>query len=86
MSASHQQFSSGGLAAKTLDESVFEELARAHAKGRVRLPARGGPWLDTLRRQADALPESEAELIAEILGGPETTVFLPSEYGLPGKG
>jgi hypothetical protein len=39
-------------------------------------------WLDTLRRQADALPEDEQELIQAMLKTEAASCFLPSEYGL----
>jgi hypothetical protein len=39
-------------------------------------------WLEPLQRQADSLPESEEDLIADMLRGPESAAFLPGEYGL----
>ena len=62
--------------------AALEELTRAHAKGRLKIPAREVPWLDTLRQQADALPERAEDLIAEMLQSPEAAHFLPAEYGL----
>ena len=62
--------------------AALEELARAHAKGRVKIPPREIPWLDTLRQQADALPEKEEKLIVEMLHSPEAASFLAAEYGL----
>ncbi|MBI2946848.1 MAG: methanol--corrinoid methyltransferase [Verrucomicrobia bacterium] len=65
--------------------STLEELHRAQANGRVRIPKREVPWLDALQQQADALPEQEEELIAQMLKSSETAPFLPAEYGLATK-
>jgi methanol---5-hydroxybenzimidazolylcobamide Co-methyltransferase len=62
--------------------AVLEELARASSKGQVRIAAREVRWLDSLRDQADALPESEEEFIAEMLQSPAAAHFLPAEYGM----
>jgi methanol--5-hydroxybenzimidazolylcobamide Co-methyltransferase len=62
--------------------ATLEELRRAHQSGAVKSAAREVRWLDTLQRQADALPESEAEFIVEMLATIEPGVFLPEEYGL----
>jgi methanol--5-hydroxybenzimidazolylcobamide Co-methyltransferase len=62
--------------------ATLEELRRAHAKNRLKIPPRELPWLDRLSRQADALPEEEAALTATMLRSPEAASFLPAEYGL----
>lgn len=61
---------------------VLDELRRAHQAGDVKIAAREVRWLDLLQRQADALPESEAAFIGEMLATIEPGVFLPEEYGL----
>jgi methanol--5-hydroxybenzimidazolylcobamide Co-methyltransferase len=66
--------------------AVLEELTLAHAGGLVKLPPREVPWLDSLRQQADTLPEQEEELTAQMLRAPEATRFLPAEYGLAPAG
>jgi methanol--5-hydroxybenzimidazolylcobamide Co-methyltransferase len=62
--------------------ATMEELRQAHQNGSVKIAAREIRWLDTLQRQADTLPESEAEFISEMLATIEPGVFLPEEYGL----
>jgi methanol--5-hydroxybenzimidazolylcobamide Co-methyltransferase len=62
--------------------AALDELRLAHETGAVRIPAREVRWLDILQRQADSLPESETEFIAEMLATIEPGVFLPEEYGL----
>jgi methanol--5-hydroxybenzimidazolylcobamide Co-methyltransferase len=62
--------------------AALEELRLALSENRVRLPAREMRWLEPLQRQADSLPESEEDLIADMLRGPESAAFLPGEYGL----
>ncbi|MBZ5544156.1 MAG: methanol--corrinoid methyltransferase [Acidobacteriia bacterium] len=62
--------------------AALEELARAHGAGELRLPPQEARWLDTLRRQADTLPEDESALLAEMLDSPAASKFLPAEYGL----
>jgi hypothetical protein len=39
-------------------------------------------WLNTLEQQANDLPESEEQFIAEMLRAPEADKFLPKEYGI----
>ena len=65
--------------------ATLEELARACAKGRVKLAAREVHWLDLLRKQAEALPEEEEELVDEMLKSPVAETFLPAEYELPAQ-
>lgn len=62
--------------------ATLDELRQARDQHRVRIHDREARWLDTLQRQADALPEDEETLTAEILQGPEAGNFLPEEYGL----
>jgi methanol--5-hydroxybenzimidazolylcobamide Co-methyltransferase len=62
--------------------ATLEELTRAHQKGQLRIPPREIRWLDTLRQQADALPEREELLINEMLQSAQAADFLPEEYGL----
>jgi methanol--5-hydroxybenzimidazolylcobamide Co-methyltransferase len=62
--------------------SGLEEIKLAHQQGWVKIPAREVRWFETLQQQADALPENEHELIAEMLQSPGAGNFLPAEYGL----
>jgi methanol--5-hydroxybenzimidazolylcobamide Co-methyltransferase len=62
--------------------ATLSEIRRAHQEQRLRLAARETRWLDRLALQADALPEGEEELIAELAQAPAAANFLPAEYGL----
>jgi methanol--5-hydroxybenzimidazolylcobamide Co-methyltransferase len=62
--------------------AALAELREAHKDGATKIPAREVRWLDTLQKQADALPEREEELVAEMFRAPESANFLPAEYGL----
>ena len=62
--------------------AVLQEIQQAHHRGEVKILTREIRWLDTLQKQADALPEAEEELISEMLQSPEAAHFLPEEYGL----
>jgi methanol--5-hydroxybenzimidazolylcobamide Co-methyltransferase len=64
--------------------AAVEELSRARQSGELPLPPREVRWLETLRRQAEALPESEEALIDEMSRTADLNRFLPEEYGLPG--
>jgi methanol--5-hydroxybenzimidazolylcobamide Co-methyltransferase len=62
--------------------AALDELRQALDQGRLKIPARESRWMGTLQKQADALPEHEEELIAEMLQSPAAASFLPAEYGL----
>jgi methanol--5-hydroxybenzimidazolylcobamide Co-methyltransferase len=62
--------------------AALEELARASSRGQVKIAAREVRWLDSLRKQADALPENEQELVHEMLQSAQAERFLPGEYDL----
>lgn len=62
--------------------AALDELARAHQQQEVTIAPREVRWLDNLRKQADALPEDEQELIAEMSQSAEAASFLPGEYEL----
>jgi methanol--5-hydroxybenzimidazolylcobamide Co-methyltransferase len=62
--------------------AALDELRQAQQQGAVNIAARETRWLDVLQKQADALPEQEDELIAEMLASSDAANFLPEEYGL----
>jgi methanol--5-hydroxybenzimidazolylcobamide Co-methyltransferase len=62
--------------------AALNELRQARQQGAVKIAAREIRWLDSLQKQADALPECEDELITEMLQSSEAPSFLPEEYGL----
>lgn len=66
-----------GKAAATL---ALGELRRAHRRGDVLLDEREETWLDNLSRAADALPDTVAELTAEVADSCEE--YDPSKYDL----
>jgi methanol--5-hydroxybenzimidazolylcobamide Co-methyltransferase len=63
--------------------ATVAELSRAHSAGELRIPQREMHWLDVLRAQADALPEDEDELRAEVSAILPDAQYNPEEYGLP---
>src|SRR5204863_1221226 len=67
----------GWLAASR--RSALEELARAHRQQQLSIPLREMRWLDSLRKDAEALPEDEQELMMEMLASPVSASFLPTE-------
>jgi methanol--5-hydroxybenzimidazolylcobamide Co-methyltransferase len=62
--------------------AVLDELARAQQQQRVRIAPGELRWLDRLRKQAEVIPESEEELIAQAMAASVPGAFYPSEYGL----
>jgi methanol--5-hydroxybenzimidazolylcobamide Co-methyltransferase len=62
--------------------ATLDELARAHASGELRIPEREIRWLDMLRMQADALPDDEGQLCAEVDAALPEGVYAREEYGL----
>lgn len=61
---------------------TLEELRHGHTCGSVRIPPRELRWLDSLQKQADGLPESEQQFIAEFLPTVSSETLLAQEYGL----
>lgn len=62
--------------------ATLEEIASAHRRGELALSARELNWLENLRRQADALPESEETLLQAMMATNDPPRFLPAQYGL----
>jgi methanol--5-hydroxybenzimidazolylcobamide Co-methyltransferase len=62
--------------------AALVELRQAVGAGLLRIPARELRWLDTLQKQADALPEKEEDFVGEMLHSLQAACFLPAEYGL----
>jgi len=62
--------------------AALAEIGQAHKAGELRIQPREVKWLDKLRREAEALPEDEAELLREFLATPQAAKFLPESYGL----
>jgi methanol--5-hydroxybenzimidazolylcobamide Co-methyltransferase len=62
--------------------ATLDELARATAAGELRIPGKEVRWLDVLRTHADALPQDEEQLGAEVAVGLPEGLYAPEEYGL----
>lgn len=62
--------------------AALEEMAAAQRQGALTLSEREAGWLDKLRRQAEALPETEESALAAMLANNSPPQFLPAEYGL----
>ena len=62
--------------------AALAEISQAHRAGELRILPRELRWLDKLQHDAEALPEDEAELLAEFLESPWAAKFLPESYGL----
>ncbi|MCA9425363.1 MAG: methanol--corrinoid methyltransferase, partial [Candidatus Omnitrophica bacterium] len=63
-------------------QCTFQELKRANENGLLHLPKREQKWLNRLEPVIQELPESEADLIEEMLPNLDRSRFLPEEYGL----
>lgn len=57
-------------------------LEESHQDGRLRIPEREVPWLESMRSALKALPASENDFIADMMGMVDTTRFRPTEYEL----
>jgi len=62
--------------------AALREIKKAHNSGELRIPQREVAWLDRLQKQVDSLPDSEADLLAEMLSSSSASKFLPKQYGL----
>jgi methanol--5-hydroxybenzimidazolylcobamide Co-methyltransferase len=57
-------------------------LREAHRDGAVRLLPREVPWLDRMQKSLEALPETEAAFVEEMMAEVDTTTFRAADYGL----
>jgi methanol--5-hydroxybenzimidazolylcobamide Co-methyltransferase len=62
--------------------AALTELRAAHDSTALKIAPREIRWLDTLQHQADALPESEDELTADMFPTLASANVRPEEYGL----
>ncbi|MDK2970288.1 MAG: methanol---5-hydroxybenzimidazolylcobamide Co-methyltransferase [Candidatus Sumerlaeota bacterium] len=62
--------------------AAVDELRWAFEDGRVRIAEREQSWIALLEAQAEDLPETEEELIAEVMASGEARKFLPEQYGI----
>ena len=63
--------------------AAVAELRAAQASGTLRVLENEKKWLDRLAREADSLPDSEEEFVAEMAPELRGAPYLPQEYGLP---
>lgn len=57
-------------------------LREAHQDGSLRIHPRELPWLDRIQKAMEALPDTEAEFIGDMMGQVDTTRFRAADYGL----
>ena len=62
--------------------AAVHELKQAHNAGRLRVAPREVSWIERLEREAALLPESEQDLLQEMMESPRAEKFLPDQYGL----
>jgi len=62
--------------------AAVRELKRAHEAAELRIAPREVRWLEKLDRDAAALPDSEEDLLREMMDTPLAEKFLPDQYGL----
>lgn len=60
--------------------AAIEEIRTASAAGDLRIPKNENRWFERLAREADGLPESETEFIAERMDYLRDKPWLPREY------
>ena len=65
-------------------QATFEKLRKAGESGELTFSKIEQRWLDRLSREADELPESEAEFIAAVLPAVDRSKVHLAEYGLKG--
>lgn len=63
-------------------QATLAEIRRASAAGEVTIAPGEARWLDRLAKQADALPLSEDDFLAEMAVALAGAPYIPSEYGL----
>ncbi|MDR1711475.1 MAG: hypothetical protein LBR58_06445 [Propionibacteriaceae bacterium] len=64
---------------KTAAQLTLDTLREAHATGELRLDDREQMWLETLSADADALPETPEQLLADMV---DAEAFDPKHYDL----
>lgn len=69
---------SGKAAALT----AIRMLRDGHKDGRLNIHPRELPWLDRMQKTVEAIPESEAEFIGEMMSVVDTTKFVAVDYEL----
>jgi methanol--5-hydroxybenzimidazolylcobamide Co-methyltransferase len=62
--------------------AAVHELKQAHDAGKLRVAPREVSWIERLEREAALLPESEQDLLQEMMESPLAEKFLPDQYGL----
>jgi len=76
--AAPDHYAAGKAAALT----AIAAIRAAHDAGRLKLPEREIPWLDTMSDAVNDLPAAESRFIEQMLGRVDTSRFIPAEYGL----
>ena len=62
--------------------TAVQMLREAHSAKRLKIHPRELSWLDRIERSVGTIPENESEFICEMMGGVDTTKFVPADYDL----
>jgi len=57
-------------------------MRQAHEGGTLKILPREVPWLNRIQEAVEALPSTEDQFIAEMMGTVDITKFVPADYGL----
>jgi methanol--5-hydroxybenzimidazolylcobamide Co-methyltransferase len=71
-------YSAGKSAAMT----AIGLIRQGFRAGRLKLRPREEPWLDTMQRAVEELPDREPAFISRMMAGVDTSKFIPKDYDL----
>jgi methanol--5-hydroxybenzimidazolylcobamide Co-methyltransferase len=69
-------------AGKAAGLEAIRLMSQAHSSGLLAIPSRELPWLGRMRKTLEALPDTEAEFISEMLGEVDRAKFIAQDYGI----
>ena len=69
-------------AGRAAAQTAVSRLREAHKDGALRIHPRELPWLERMQKALDALPDSEAGFITEMMGRVDTSKFRAADYQL----
>jgi methanol--5-hydroxybenzimidazolylcobamide Co-methyltransferase len=67
-------------AGKAAGLAAIRLMSEAQRDGVLRIAPREMPWLDRMRKAIEALPDTESEFVAEMLGELDLTRFVAADY------
>lgn len=62
--------------------AALDELSEAAKNGMLSLTVQEARWLDRLKDIADKVPDTENQMVENVIHNTETLKFIPEEYGL----